>query len=192
VTLPAPLDRVEAALRRNYRTVPRRASVSFVGVEPIEVLCFEPAPDERVYVSLGMSRRVMTPPDVVAPSGLGPRAELLLHIRDAADVYVPVWRQLAVLAAAPAVEGVVYAAGMTVDLGAPLAGGSRCTGAVVADSTIAPIESPAGAVTVLRIVPATASELAWCRVHGSAALRERWADQEIDLLDLARASAQLG
>ena len=37
-----------------------RASVSFVGVDPIEVLRFEPIPGERAYVSLGMSRHPMT------------------------------------------------------------------------------------------------------------------------------------
>jgi hypothetical protein len=44
---------------------------------------------------------------------------------------------------------------------------------------------------VLQVVPATATELAWCRVHGSAALRERWAEQHTDLLDLERAAADL-
>ena len=41
----------------------------------------------------------------------GPRAELMLHLRDPADEHADVWRRLAVLAAAPAVEGVVYGRG---------------------------------------------------------------------------------
>src|SRR5262249_16359565 len=112
-------------------------------------------------------------------------------LRDATDHHAEVWRQLAVLAAAPAVESVVYTPGMTVDLGQPLASGSRCTGAVVIDSPIEPVPTPLGSVAVLQLVPATSTELAWCRVHGSDALRERWSAQHVDLLDLARSAAAL-
>ena len=131
--LPAPLDAVDAALAEHFAQRPLRASVSFVGVDPIEVLRFEPIPGERAYLSLGMSRSPMSAADSSAMTADGPRAELMLHLRDEPDEYADVWRQLAVLAAAPAVEGVVYRAGMTVDLGRPLAAGSVCTGAVVVD-----------------------------------------------------------
>jgi hypothetical protein len=191
VTLPAPLDEVDAALRTHFAHAPVRASVSFVGVDPIEVLRFEPIPDERAYLSLGMSRHPMTAATADVVSADGPRAELLLHLRDGADRLTDVWRQVALLAAAPAVEGVVYRAGMTVDLGQPIAAGSGCTGALVTESPLTDVDTTQGTVAVLQLVPATPTELAWCRVHGTAALRERWAEQQVDLLDLHRRAADL-
>lgn len=191
MTRPAPLDAVDAALIRHFGSAPLRASVSFVGVDPIEVLRFEPIPDERAYVSLGMSRHPMTSAAAELQAADGPRAELLLHFRDGPDEFVDVWRQLAVLAAAPAVEGVVYSAGMTVDLGQPIASGSRCTGVLIVDGPIPPIESTLAPVAVLRAVPATSTELAWCRVRGSAALLERWAGHSTDLLELGRDAVRL-
>ena len=192
MSLPAPLDAVDAALRRHFGQAPLRASVSFVGVDAIEVLRFEPIPDERVFVSLGMARHAMTAASAVAYHVTGPRAELMLHVRDGADRHIDVWQQLAVLAAAPAVEGVVYTAGMTVDLGRPLASGSRCTGGLISHAPIHAIDAVPGPVDVLQVIPATATELAWCRVHGSPALRERWTDHDTDLLDLARPAVALG
>lgn len=165
--------------------------MSFVGVDPIEVLRFEPIPGERAYLSLGLSRHPMTGAAAEVLAADGPRAELMLHLRDPADELSEVWRRLAVLAAAPAVEGVVYAPGMSVDLGEPLAPGSGCTGVVVVASPIEAIQTPAGPVDVLQVLPATSTELAWCRVRGSAALRERWAEQGVDVLDLRRRPARL-
>jgi hypothetical protein len=177
---------VEQALCEHFGQRPARASVSFLGVEPIDVLRFEPIPGERAYLSLGMSRRPMTAAGDLVVGSDGPRAELMLHVR-AGDAGVDeVWRQLAVLAAAPSVEGVVYTPGLTVDLGRPLVPSSRCTGVVLAESRLADIETDNGPVSVLQVVPATSTELAWCRVHGTPALRERWAGQQVDLLDLGR------
>ena len=133
----------------------------------------------------------MTAASAAVQSLEGPRAELVLLCRDGADEHVDVWRQVAILAAAPAVEGVVYSAGMTVDLGQPIAAGSRCTGALVVDAPIAAVAAAPGPVSLLQVVPATATELAWCRVRGSAALRERWAEHATDLLDLRRAAVSL-
>jgi hypothetical protein len=190
MSLPAPLDAVDAALADHFGHRPQRASVSFVGVDPIEVLRFEPIPGERAYLSLGMARHPMAAPDAVVRSG--PRAELMLHLRDETDALADVWRGLALLAAAPAVEGIVYQAGMTVDLGRPLAAASACTGVLVEESPVAEIPARPGPVTVFQIVPATSAELAWCRVHGSAALRARWAEHQVDLLDLRRHAVDLG
>ena len=186
------LAAVDAALCEHFGHQPVRASVSFVGVEPIEVLRFEPIPGERIYVSLGMSRRPMTGAAEVIQRADGPRAELLVHLRDPADEFADVWRPLAVLAAAPVVEGVVYSPGMTVDTGQPLASRSHCTGGVLGESPVDPAPTAAGAVDILQLQPATPNELAWCRVHGAAALRERWAAQQIDLTDLARPGVSLG
>ncbi|TAM86658.1 MAG: suppressor of fused domain protein [Jatrophihabitans sp.] len=181
------LAQVDAALCRYFGQQPARASVSFLGAEPIEVLRFEPAPDEQVLVSCGMSRHPMTSPGAAGVSATDPRAELLIRVRDPAQAYGRLWRRLAVLAAAPAVEGVVYRPGMSVDLGEPLSAGSRCTGAVL-DRSAVPDVAVAGTapVSALRLIPATAAELAWARVRGSPALQERWQGAGTDLLDLGR------
>jgi hypothetical protein len=189
--LARPLDAVDRALETHFGQRPLRASVSFVGVDPIEVLRFEPIPAEFAYLSLGMARHPMTASSADVLSADGPRAELMLHVRDEPDEFADVWRQVALLAAAPAVEGVIYSAGMTVDLGQALSARSACTGAVVLESPIATIESSAGPVDILQLVPATSTELAWCRVYGSAALCARWTEQSVDLLDLARRAADL-
>lgn len=188
----SPLAEVEAALCEWFGGSPLRASVSFVGVDPIEVLRFEPEPGEHAYLSLGMSRYPMTAADSLTTQPDGPRAELLLQLRDPTGHWTQSWRQLAVLAAAPAVEGVVYVPDMTVDLGQPLCPGSRCTGAVVVTSELPSVRTVAGEVSVLQLLPATAAELAWCRVHGASALRQRWQQQSIDPADLGRLPAELG
>jgi hypothetical protein len=122
----------------------------------------------------------------------GPRAELFLHLTDPGDRFAAVWRQVAVLAAAPVVEGVVYRPDMTVDLGAPLVAGSRCTGAIVAASPIGDVVLAGTApVAVLQLLPATQAELAWARVRGGAALRERWDEEGTDLRDLGRGGVAL-
>ena len=95
------------------------------------------------------------------------------------------------LAAAPVVEGVVYGEGMTVDLGMPMAEGARCSGALVVASEVPPLVHCAVGVRMLTLLPATSTELAWCRIHGAAALRERWTSQQIDLHDLGRGAARL-
>ena len=190
------LDAVEAAISDHFGHRPTRASVSFVGVEPIEVLRYEPIPGELAYVSLGMSRRPMTSASELVADADGPRAELMLHLRADSAGAAAAWRSLAVLAAAPAVEGVVYTDGMTVDLGQPFGDGSRCTGVVVAESrlesvAVTSVEPDASDVLVLQVLPATSEELAWGRVHGSAALRELWQAQRCDLLDLGRRGVDL-
>lgn len=181
------LAAVETAVVAHFGHTPLRASVSFVGVDPIEILRFEPIPGERAYLSLGMSRHPMTSATETVQSSDGPRAELMLHLHDPTDDHADVWRKVALLAASPAVEGVVYADGMSVEVGEPLAPGSACVGVIVVDSPLAPVDVGASnEVRILQAIPATSTELAWARVRGSAALRERWAERETDLLDLAR------
>ncbi len=187
------LDAVEQVLVESFGHVPTRASVSFVGVDQIEVLRFAPDPGEWVYVSLGMARLPMTSATATVQAQDGPRAELLLRVRDDADWYSDVWRQLAVLAAGPAVEGLVYRDGASVDLGQPLAARSRCSGIVAATMPDLPaIDTANGPVVVFQALPATAAELAWARARGTDALRELWAAQRTDLLDLGRSSVALG
>lgn len=185
------LGSVEVALDEHFAQTPARASVAFLGVEPIEVLRYEPIPDEVAYVSLGMSRRPMTAATEAVVSGAGPRAELMLHLHAATEGSNDAWRRLALFAAAPDVEGVVYAVGMTVDTGEALVPGSACTGVLVVESPLAAVATEAGDVEILQVVPATSTELAWARVHGSAVLRERWAEHHSDLLDLGRRAVRL-
>jgi hypothetical protein len=183
------LDAVEAAYRQHFEVAPSRASVSFLGVEPVEILRYHDG-DRDHYLSLGMSRRPMTDPAAaVLDDESGPRAELMLT---AAGLAEGLWRNIAVLAATPAVEGTVYAVGNRVDLGQPLCSGSRCTGALVSAGPLDPIRlAEAGEITVLQLLPATSTELAWARIHGSDALRELWATADTVLTDLNRDAVAL-
>lgn len=185
------LEAVEEALQDHFAQPAIKASVSFLGVEPIDVLRFEPIPDEVAYVSLGMARRPMTQAQESVVAADGPHAELMLHLRATTTGSNDVWRRLAVLAAGPDVEGVVYVTGMTVDLGEPLAAGSNCTGFVVTQSPLQAIATEHGEVAILQVVPATSTELAWARVHGTPALQQRWAEHHSDLLDLGRRAVPL-
>ncbi len=178
------LAEIERDLRAAFVAVPTRASVTFVGVEPIEVLRFAEA-DRFHFVTLGLARHPMGDESA---TGVGPRAELCVETwTDAGDL----WRRLAVLAAAPVVEGVVYTDGMIVDLGEPRDVTSRCTGGLIVTSELGAVDSSWGDVQILRLIPATSTELVYARVRGVAALRARWAAAGTDLLDLARAAVDL-
>lgn len=183
------LHLVEAAYRQHFEIEPARASVSFLGVDPIEVLRYPEGPTDH-YLTLGMSRHPMADPgDAVIATASAPRAELLLSATGRPD---GLWRALAVLAAAPAVEGAVYQAGNRIDLGEPLCAGSRCSGVVLAASELQPITVAGMAdVQVLRVLPATATELAWARVHGSEQLRQRWQAAGTELANLMRDAVAL-
>ncbi|HEY0485703.1 MAG TPA: suppressor of fused domain protein [Mycobacteriales bacterium] len=132
-----------------------RAAVSFVGVDRIDVLRFGPHADGTVtYATLGMSRRPMVDPSVVAPEVTeGPRAELLLRTGEPRD---SVLRSLAVVAAAPAVEGLVVRPGATIRLGHPLWEGADATAVVVGEPAEVPdldLGSDRGVVRFLPLQP---------------------------------------
>jgi hypothetical protein len=187
---PEVLSQIEHAVSDIFGSSPARASVSFVGVEPIEVLRFAVSDTGTgaaavTLLTLGMSRRPMG-------EGDGPRAELLVRLHSRPVNGGEMWRRLAVLAAAPVVEGVVYSAGMSVDLGEPLDPMSICTGGVIEESELPALMTDAGEVTILRFIPATSSELAFSRVKGTGALGDRWRESSTDLLDLGRAEVKLG
>jgi hypothetical protein len=179
------LREVERAVGAALGAPPQaRASTSFVGVEPIEVLRFVGV-DSVSLLTLGMSARPMGDES----QGAEARAELLAEIHGGGG---DLWRRLAVLAAAQVVEGVIYSDGMTVDLATSLDASSICTGGLIAASALPAISTAAGDVAILQFIPATATELAFSRVHGTSELRRRWEDAGTDLLDLARASVALG
>lgn len=184
------LDLVEAAYRQHFEVVPDRASVSFLGVEPLEVLRYSEGSADH-YATLGMARYPMNDPaETTIATSTGPRAELLVTATGRPE---RLWRALSVMAAGPAVEGAVYQPGNRLDLGEPLSPGSRCTGAILIASELRPIAVPGVAdVQVLRVLPATPTELAWARVHGSEQLRLRWQASGTDMTDLMRDPVELG
>lgn len=166
-----------------------RAGVSFVGADPIEVLRFGPDARGLVrYVTLGMSRAPMTGADAGIVTVDGPRAELLLTVRGCHDT---VLRRLAVLAASPAVEGVVVQPGARLDLAEPLWDRAPFTAVLVGEpgGAVPSLEEPG--VDVLPLLPMTGNESAWARVHGSDALTLRWRDAGTDLRDPHRRAVVL-
>jgi hypothetical protein len=166
-----------------------RASVTFLGTEPIDVLRFGPDGEGVTrYVTLGGSRAPMNDPaSPVVDSVAGPRMELVLSVRARPD---SVLRRLAVLAASPAVDGVVLAPGMVLELGEPLWDGARFSSVLLASpGGLIPdcdLEAGRDPVRFCPVLPITANEAAFKRVHGPAALEDAWLQDGIDLRDPAR------
>jgi hypothetical protein len=191
------LDRVRAHLRSHFMDAePDAASVTFLGAETIEVLRFR-EPDGTVHhVTLGCSRHPMTEPTLeVADPLRGPRAEIVLRLRDPGPVS-GIARSLAILAAVPAVDGVVLCADALVDLGSPLwtSPSSRVpfTAVLLGRSGIRdlPLEPPRDPVQFLSATPITATEAAWVRLKGADAMRQAWDNDGVDVLDPNRPAAQ--
>lgn len=186
------LLQVEAHLLSALGQDSGRAGVSFLGAERIDVLRFGPDPDGLVrYATLGMSRAPMGDPGAALVLADGPRAELLLSIRDRHD---SVLRRLAVLAASPSVEGVVLAPGAGLDLGEPLWDESPFTAALVGEpgGLVPDLALEAHEpVRFLPLLPMTPNEAAWKRVHGATALEQRWLACGTDLRDPRRAEVDL-
>ena len=169
-----------------------RAGVSFLGAERIDVLRFGPDPDGLVrYVTLGMCRAPMGDPGAAVVLDDGPRAELLLSVRDLHDT---VLKRLAVLAASPAVEGVVLAPGAGLDLGEALWDAAPFTAVLVGEpGGLVPDVELEGhePVRFLPLLPMTPNEAAWKRVHGAGALQTRWLETGTDLRDPRRREVDL-
>jgi hypothetical protein len=191
------LELTEARLRTALGEPQARAAVTFLGTERIEVLRFSDAESGVVrYATLGMSRQPMTDPtSVTADPVRGPRAELVLTVRTGYADTDKVLRPLAVLAASPQVEGVVLAPGASLDVGEPLWPGAPFSavlvgepGGLVADLELDPPMEP---VRFFPLLPMTANEAAWKRVHGAAALQERWLSAGTDLRDPVRGGVPL-
>jgi Suppressor of fused protein (SUFU) len=191
-----PLDRVRAHLNAHFDdNEPGVASVTFLGTEPVDVLRYR-ADDTVSYVSLGCSRHPMVDPTaMVADPELGPRAEVVLRLRNT-DAITGLARSLAIVAASPAVEGVVLTADALVDLGGPLwmhpSTRVPFTAVLLGDSDIAdlPLEPPRDPVRFLSATPITATEAAWVRLKGADAMREAWHSDGVDVLDPNRPAAQ--
>jgi len=160
----------------------------------VDVLRYRPGADEVVhYVSLGCSRHPMVDPTAVVVDGQrGPRAEVVLRLRDPGPA-AGLARSLAIVAASPAVEGVVLTPDALVDLGAPLwAGRVPFTAVLLGHSDIPdlPLDAPCDPVRFLSATPITATEAAWVRLKGADAMRDAWRSDGVDVLDPNRPAAQ--
>ncbi|MFI9581402.1 suppressor of fused domain protein [Streptomyces sp. NPDC052236] len=194
---------VESRLRTALGEPDARAAVTFLGTDRIEVLRFVSRDDGDGdngdvvrYATLGMSAHPMTDPTAtLADPVKGPRAELLLSVRAGVADTDKVLRALAVLAASPQVEGVVVAPGASLDLGGPLWPSAPFSSVLVAEpgGLVADLEldPPMDPVRFLPLLPMTANEAAWKRVHGARELQERWLAHGTDLRDPLRGSVTL-
>ncbi len=190
------LDQVRAHVRDHFAGLePDSASVTFLGTEPIEVLRFRETDGVVHYVSLGCSRHPMTDPtQILSDPQLGPRAEVVLSLRDPGPA-TGIARTLAVLAASPAVDGLVLTVDALVDLGSPLwASPSRVpfTGVLLGHSDIPDLalQAPRDPVQFLSATPVTATEAAWVRLKGAGAMRQAWQNDGVDVLNPNRPAAQ--
>ncbi|MFJ3169501.1 suppressor of fused domain protein [Streptomyces roseus] len=186
---------VEARLRSALGEPDARAAVTFLGTDRIEVLRFTEGDLVR-YATLGMSAHPMTDPTAVVADPLrGPRAELVLTVRAGLAPTDKVLRPLAVLGAAPQVEGLVVASGASLDVGEPLWDGAPFTSVLVAEPgglvEDLELDEPMEPVHFLPLLPMTANEAAWKRVHGAVALQERWLSHGTDLRDPLRGAVPL-
>lgn len=189
---PDVLSLVRGHLVDHYGSDPQEASVTFLGAPPVRILRFVDTESGVVrYVSLGCSAEPMGDPSALVPDPTAPRAELSLVLRGGVDGLV---RALAVLAAAPAVEGLVLSEGALIDLGEPLWPGAAFTAVVLRAPEIpdVPLPGDAAPVTVFRAIPVTHTEAAWVRMKGAAELEEAWLEAGIDVTDPARSAVNPG
>ena len=189
------LDQVRTHVRSHFARAaePDSASVTFLGTEPIEVLRFRCRAAGLVhYVSLGCSRHPMIDPtEIVVDPARGPRAEVVLRLRDPGPA-TGLARSLAVLAATPAVDGVVLVADALIDLGSRLWARAPFTAVLLGRSAIPdlPLAAPLDPVRFLSATPITATEAAWVRLKGAEAMRQAWENDGVDVLDPNRRAAQ--
>lgn len=190
------IERVRAAVTGHFdidASIVDTASVTFLGLEPIEILRI-PGDGVVHYATVGGSRHPMGDPTAVTADPVrGPRAELVLTVRAGAGSGSGVAKSLGILAASPAVEGVVLQADALLDLGEPIWQAAPFTAVLLGPGEIPEIAlpEPADPVRYFAATPVTATEAAWVRVRGAQALRDAWAEAGIDVLDPARGAASL-
>jgi Suppressor of fused protein (SUFU) len=193
------LAQVGAQLREHFAragitTEADQASVTFLGTERIDVLRFGPDEDGvSHYVSLGCSRHPMFEPTEMVTDALhGPRAEAVVALRGQSPKGLV--RSLAILAAAPAVEGLILEPDALIDLETPLWDSAPFTAFLLGRSDIDDIAltAPLPPVAVLAATPITATEAAWVRLKGADAMREAWQQDGVDVLDPSRHASAPG
>lgn len=173
-----------------------RAGVTFLGAGRIDVLRFGPDDDGLVrYVTVGMSREPMTSAASAVVDPSGPRAELVLSLHGTQD---KVLKALAALASSPTVDGVVIAPGASLAVGEPLWPGGRAEAVLVAepgglipDLDLGDAFPDAAPVQFLPVLPLLPEEAAYKRIHGAAALEERWLATGTDLRNPFRRAVPL-
>lgn len=182
---------VEAHLLTTFGEQSGRADVTFVGTEPVELLRFGPDEDGLVrYATVGMARFPMQDAMSINFEPVhGPRAEVVLTIR---GVHDSILRNLAILAASPAVEGLKIEAGDSLDLNAPLWEGSRFTAVLVGEPgglvEDLPLDWPRDPVRFFPLIPMTKDEAAWKRAKCATALEQLWLEYGVDVRDPDRDS----
>ena len=99
------------------------------------------------------------------------------------------------LAATPAVEGVVLRAEALIDLSGPLWAGAPFTAVLLGDALgdkdipALPLPTPVDPVRFLAAVPVTQNEGAWIRLKGAESMRQAWVEDGVDVLDPLRGAA---
>ncbi|SEH69543.1 Suppressor of fused protein (SUFU) [Mycolicibacterium rutilum] len=191
------LAEVRAHVREHFARAgvtgePDQASVTFLGTETIDILRFGPDPEGvATYVSLGCSRHPMFEPTEMVTDALhGPRAEVTVALRGPSPRGLS--RSIAIVAAAPAVEGLILEPDALIDLETPLWEEASFTAFLLGDSAIGEVALPAPLqpVKVLAATPITATEAAWVRLKGADAMREAWTQDGVDVLDPRRRAAK--
>jgi hypothetical protein len=177
--------------RTGITAEPVEASVTFLGTERIDVLRFGPDGEGvNHYVSVGCSRHPMfDPAELVTDALHGPRAEAVVALYGPSPKGLA--RSLAILAAAPAVEGLILEPDALIDLETPLWEGAPFSAFLLGRSNIdeVALTDPLPPVTVLAATPITATEAAWVRLKGADAMREAWVQDGVDVLDPRRRAA---
>ncbi|MGW0159010.1 suppressor of fused domain protein [Mycobacterium sp. NPDC003323] len=191
------LGEVRERLRAHFTDLgvlgePSEASITFLGADRIDILRFGPdAGGVNHFVSLGCSRYPMADPtDLVADGVRGPRAEVVVSLRPPSPTGLA--KSIAILAAAPAVEGLVLEPDALVDLETPLFAGSPFRAFLLSSSDITDIAlpEPLSAVMLLQATPITPTEAAWVRLKGAEAMREAWRADGVDVFDAARPASE--
>lgn len=133
----------------------------------------------------------MTDPTEIVTDESGPRAEVVCRLRDTGPV-AGLARSLAIVAATPAVEGMVLVPDALIDLGAPLWAAAPFTAVLLGRSDIAELalDPPRAPVQFLSATPLTATEAAWVRLKGAEAMRQAWQNDGVDVFDPNRPAAQ--
>jgi hypothetical protein len=186
---------VRTSLREHFAGLgitsePDVASVTFLGVESIDVMRFGPEDGVLHYVSVGCSRHPMDEPTEMVHDDTGPRAEVVLSLRGPTPSGLV--HSIAVLAASPAIEGLVLVPDALIDLETPLWTGAPFTAVLLGVSGIGEVDlpQPLSPVTVLSATPITATEAAWVRLKGAEAMREAWRVDGVDVLNPGRRASQ--
>ena len=171
---------------------PAEASVTFLGADRISVLRYGPdGGGVNHFVSVGCSRYPMVDPTYfVTDTEHGPRAEVVVSLRPPSPAGLA--RSMAVLAAAPSVEGLVLEPDALIDLSGPLFEGAPFTAFLLGPSTIddVALADPLSDVTILQATPITPTEAAWVRLKGAEAMREAWRTDGVDVFDANRRASE--